>query len=597
MVKIFVRCYCVNSNKVKQINELIQNGSSSNTVFGEKHIIFVDTETTGLRWHQSNIPFIVVLANIHSDPVCLNLKNDFAIDTVNELRQFFLNKNILFVAHNAKFDAHMLMNLGIKFADDMMFWDTAAIHRLVNNRLMSYSLANITLVKSTAADEYIKKNKCYRLDRFGKKQPDYSLIPNEIIEPYAIQDVKAMRALYEYQAKYISKLDCEQVLKNEVAVTKILLKAERRGILVDDNYTKKAYAYYNKLSENAKRLFESMAGVPFVDSAKALDEVYAKYNTSLPKRAPTPKTKKINSDTSSKAISKIKLPISSLILEIRENEKKVNTYFKNFLDLRGDYTGALHCNFNQSGADTMRFSSSNPNLQNVSNEEDQSPEYLVRGCLIPRAGYKLVSIDFAAQEMRCLIDASGQTDLADKIIAGLDVHQATADMLGVSRKIGKTLGFALVYGTGNAALAESLKVSVEEASRLKNLYFSRLSEVKKLIYALVNQASNVGFIDTVYGNRLYIDPERTYIATNYFIQGSCAQHTKAALIAVDKILKKTNSHLLLQIHDEFVLEIREDELSILPEIQEAMEKAYPHRYLPMGTSVTIYRDRWGSDEI
>lgn len=569
--------------------------------------LILDTETTGLRWYKNSMPFSIILKARSSE-------NIFYLDLLGTYRDvsheplvrehvqllqdaIFCRSDLRLVMHNAKFDWHMLANLGIRI--DCEVYDTMAMHSLVNNLADSYSLGKLTGQKSDGVKDWIRKNpklgkvRLPPTEKFPKGEliPAFWKVPLEILLPYAEQDVRATEDLYVWQQSMMKKFYGEDFCPAyhiELRATRTIWNAERRGILVDEAYTLAGRELELKKSLAATEEFEVLTGEKFVNSGKALGKIFTGLGIQLPR------TEKGNVQCTAETLESIDHPVAQIIVDIRKPLKKISTYYDNFMKLRCK-DGAIHTDFRQCGADTLRMSSSAPNCQNISAEDEVEPppEYILRGCFKPREGYVLVSIDFQAQEMRCIIDSAGEAELAQKIIGGEDVHQATADMMGVKRKPAKSIGFGIIYGMGNGKLAGSLRVPETEARRLKDLYFTKLPKVKRISHALMKFAEENGYIITRYGNRVYIEKGYEYKATNYYVQGSCAIHTKNAANLVDDCLRDMLSNILLLVHDELVLEIHKSEMYIIKTVKELMEKAYPHDILPMGTSEEVYSERWG----
>jgi DNA polymerase-1 len=568
--------------------------------------LFLDTETTGLQWHQGNAPFSIIISDETNEPWYFNLydyggtQEALTREELSLVPEIFQDTSRRVVAHNAKFDLHMMANIGINIKCET--YDTEVMHRLLNNSLMSYTLASLTGEKDDAAKNWIKKNPSLGKirDRFGELQPAYWKVPFDIMLKYATQDVVALRNLYKWQQEQLVVMYPDGMplaYAIELKATRTIWKAERRGILVDTEYTLAARKKTLLEAEQARKQFKDFTGEEFLDSEKALDPIFKRFEVTLPHGKPSAKLKKTKPKTDEETLLKTKHPLAQMILNIRKPEKRISTYFDNYLNLRNQKTGAIHTDFRQSGADTMRMSASAPNVQNAPDESENEvqPEYPIRGCFVPRKGFKLVSIDFAAQEMRVIIDAAGEQDLANRIIGGEDVHQATADMMGVRRKPAKNIGFGIIYGSGAAKMASQIGCTVDEARRLRELYFSKLPRVRMLSRALMRMAEEFGHIVTRFGNRLFIDQGYSYKAVNYFVQGGSAIHTKNAANSVDDFLEDKKSKILLLIHDELLIEVHEDEMDLIPKIQRLMEQAFPHTILPQGTGVEIYKHRWGGE--
>jgi DNA polymerase-1 len=520
--------------------------------------------------------------------------------------QQILSARGLLVIHNAKFDMHMLENLGLSFSPSgRKVWDTVVQHRLFRNDLLSYSLDALTGTKSDGVKEWIKKNakRAKLRDEAGDLVPCYWKVPLDVMLPYAEQDVESLRSLYLWQRQKLDEATADgfqflAVSEVELACTPILQRVERGGLILDRDWTERGLAYERGMARTLRAQFVEMAGCEFVSSAKALGPVFDRFG--LKKSH----TKDGNLKTDEETLLKIEHPIGKLILGIRKAEKKADTYYANFLRMAGR-DGAIHCDFRQTGADTMRMSCATPNLQNVpagddDDEEKEDTPFPVRGCFVPRPGFTFLSIDFAAQEMRCIIDAAEEEGLAEMVANGHDVHQATGELMGgLPRRLGKAVGFSILYGSGSALMASKIKVAIAEAQRLKNLYFDKLPKIKRFSRAVVNSAEENGSIITVYGNRLFVDPRLAYKAVNYMIQGTCAIHTKMAAVAVYNFLthNKYRTRIVCLVHDEILFELHEYEHHIIPELRRLMAAAYPHKILPMGTSAEIYTDRWGGNSI
>jgi DNA polymerase-1 len=260
-------------------------------------------------------------------------------------------------------------------------------------------------------------------------------------------------------------------------------------------------------------------------------------------------------------------------------------------------------NIRQTAADTFRFSITDPALQTL-NSEDEG-EFRVRDSFKARRGFVYVSIDYQAQEYRLTADYAGERELIRQINDGVDVHSATAKMMGVDRYSAKVLNFALLYGAAAPKIASMLKVTEHRAQELKDLYFSRLSAVKGLISGIKSKIDSRGYIFNFAGRILHFpeiefekDGEKrrgnfAYKGPNYIIQSSGSEIMRRALISVHEFLKPYKSKIILTIHDSIELEMSEDELHLVPQIQKIMVEVYPSRNgLGMATSVDI-GTQWG----
>jgi DNA polymerase-1 len=552
----------------------------------------LDTETTGLRW--GDRLFSIILSTENEDyyfnfqPYEI-LLDDQILDKykhVCDLKPIFDNPDSTFFVHNAKFDMHMLAKEGLFIKGDVHCTQTIA--RLLKNNKLSYSLdacaSEIGYKKDDTVEKLIAKKKLYTwINIPGKKTRDkdkhYYKVPPEIIIPYGERDGEIVRKLGVHQVEAI--LDVAPYLNNlctnERELTKTCFEMERTGILIDEDYVLDARAAAIQEQKIKKEKFTHLSGVPFVDSFKALSLAFSAYPDEK-----FLKTEKGNPSFNKKSIERMlqltknneAKELAQTVLEIRHAEKIIGTYYSSFLYYMDD-DKIIHANIRQSGTDTGRFSYSNPNLQNIPKEEGDT-DYPVRRSFVPRSGYCFTMIDYDQQEFRMMLDYAGEKELIQMINNGHDVHQATADLVGISRKHAKTLNFGLLYGMGVKKLAAQLNISYDSALLLKKLYFERLPKVAEFIDEVIQKGESRGFIRNWEGRRYHIDKrDYAYKLPNHLIQGGCSEVIKFAMVKLNKYLEKYKSRMLLQVHDELLFEVHESELDIVPKLKSIMESVYP----------------------
>lgn len=272
--------------------------------------------------------------------------------------------------------------------------------------------------------------------------------------------------------------------------------------------------------------------------------------------------------------------IARLLLEYREYAKLRSTYVKGLLAQVDPRTGRVHTTLEQTVTATGRLSSRNPNLQNIPIRSPLGRE--IRACFVAgKPGYVLLSADYSQIELRLLAHFSGAPALVEAFRQGQDVHQTTAALIfGVDpgdvhngqRRIAKTVNYAVIYGQGPAALAQQIGVSRSEAEEFIRNYFARMAGVQQYMESVVRAAEEQGFVETITGRRRYL-PElrspnsglRAYAqraAANTPLQGSAAEIIKIAMVRLARRLPEVSaeSALLLQVHDELLLETPEDQL-------------------------------------
>jgi DNA polymerase-1 len=596
-------------------------------------VVVFDTETTGLYRSLGHVPFAIQLLIPNKN----GIYNTFYInlyDYDNSVKKtpkkilqqaleivFISKEERLLIAHNIKFDLHMLSAIGIKAHGT--FYDTQVIARLLKNNLPSYSLKNLSkkyLPSEFQKDDEINiwmndkdniKTVKMPIDN-GKKNLKYNPlfinIDFKVMFKYGIQDVittywlfkKQQSMLKSYEDSEPEYYECLSLnIELECDVTKALFSMENRGLLVDKEYLDAAINHEeNTIKEYEYKFFE-LTGQHFLDSDKILFDEYKRlYSVELPMGEPTPKLKLVKPKTDAETLRNIDVPLSDIVLAIRRSTKRLNTYLLNIKKTLGS-GDILYPNFNQTGAASLRMSSSDPlNLQNLP-AEDGAEEYPIRGCFIPRPGYKFCFIDFAAQEVRLILDLAGEVGAIKKILDGEDPHQANADIAGCSRKQAKTVIFSILYGSGTSTLAEQLKVSVEEAAKIKKKILDGLPKLRDWAMRKINFAEDHGISHNCFGVRYHWDfNEKYYKAVNYDIQGGCAYITKKACVAIEK-LKNSNKkyaaiHPVVTVHDEFGIEVPETfSLIDCKEIVKVMCDVYmPRNGLKMSADPEILEYRW-----
>jgi DNA polymerase-1 len=228
-------------------------------------------------------------------------------------------------------------------------------------------------------------------------------------------------------------------------------------------------------------------------------------------------------------------------------------------------------------------------------EDAAAEEFLVRRAIVPRPGMVFHMLDFEQMEYRLMLDYAarfaadreGVLSLIEKVLGGLDVHQATADVAGISRRDAKTVNFATLYGSGVANLAARLGRPEHEARAIRDSIFRAAPEIGVFIRRVTKTAEERGFIVNWYGRRCaFPDPRHAYRAPNYLIQGGCADVVKVAMNRIDDHLRGYQTRLVLCIHDEICVEGPPEEAAVvIPEIKRIMEQAYPATHVPLTCDV------------
>lgn len=584
--------------------------------------ISLDTETTGLRRYHGDEAFAIIIAT-ETEEYYFNFR-DYGDGTPvlsshrrNRIYEAVEGKLIYFA--NAKFDMHFVCygNWGT----DFMPWDVLVVDKCIYNRHLSYSLDSVAKRMGLGGKDgdlmdYIKEHDLFERETIEgkktvKKNPRFDRVPFPIISKYAMLDARLTYQIGELQQAKVQELTekysringypvkFSDLIADECKLTKVLFEIEKRGMQLDYDYIEKAKKREEVRIAKAKEEFLKLTGRELVDSNKHLAEVFRADGVV------GGVTSKGNASFTDAVLQSITHPAARVIGEYRDATKRLNTYYNSFT-YYGDKEGIVRPNIRQTAADTFRFSITDPALQTL-NSEDEG-EFRVRDSFKARRGFVYVSIDYQAQEYRLTADYAGERELIRQINDGVDVHSATAKMMGVDRYSAKVLNFALLYGAAAPKIATMLKIPENRAQELKDLYFSKLTAVKGLISGIKSKIDSRGYIFNFAGRILHFpeiefekDGEKrrgnfAYKGPNYIIQSSGSEIMRRALIVIHEFLVPYQSKLVLSIHDEVLLEMPESELHLIPKIRELMVSVYPSKNgLPMSTSVAI-GESWGKLE-
>ena len=360
----------------------------------------------------------------------------------------------------------------------------------------------------------------------------------------------------------------------ELPLVRVLARMEEAGIGVDRDYLEElGESLRDRLATLEKKIYE-FAGEPFnVNSTLQLREVLFD-RLGLPVLKKTPKGQP---STDAATLQKMadEHPILEHLLAFRELEKLRSTYVDGMLPLIAE-DGRIHCLFNQTGAATGRISSEQPNMQNIPVRSEEGRT--IRRAFVAAEGFTFVVADYSQIELRILAHLSGEPALIEAFSSGEDIHTATASrVFGVApdevgpdmRRRAKVINFGLLYGMEAYGLGQRLEIPADEAKEHMEAYFAQFPGVKEFMSGIVSEARNSGYTETLLGRRRYL-PELTSgnfrerqsgerMALNAPIQGSAADIIKKAMIDLDTALEGTAAVMLLQVHDELVLEAPDGE--------------------------------------
>jgi len=393
-----------------------------------------------------------------------------------------------------------------------------------------------------------------------------------------------LRNLWDELSKLIDLNSCQYVYENiEIPLVPILYEMEKIGFKVNKNtlqeYTKEIESKLLKLETQIYQI----AGEWFnINSPKQLSYVLFEKL-----KLPVVKKTKTGYSTDAEVLEELydKHEIVPLILDYRMYTKILTTYCQGLMQAINSVTGRVHSNFIQTGTATGRLASAESNLQNIPVKYDEGR--LIRKAFIPEEGYVLIDADYSQIELRILAHISEDERLINAFKNNLDIHsQTAAEIFGVDvsqvtptmRSQAKAVNFGIIYGISDYGLSKDIKISRKEAAEFINRYFEKYPKVKEYLDNVVKFARENGFVLTLFNRKRYIKDIkstnknlRNYaerIAMNSPIQGSAADIMKIAMIRVYRRLKEENlkSRIILQVHDELLIESPYEEKEIVKEI-------------------------------
>ena len=394
--------------------------------------------------------------------------------------------------------------------------------------------------------------------------------------------LEKLAALYEKNLREADMMNLYREI--ELPLTKVLARMEARGVVVNKTLLKKKSAAMSERIDALRENIFEQAGETFnINSSQQLAVVLFENL-----RLPALKKTKTGYSTNAEVLEELKWrhPIVEMILNYRALTKLKSTYLDGLGKLIGA-DGRVHTNFNQTVTATGSLSSSDPNLQNIPVRTDEGKE--IRALFEPAAGFDCIfSADYSQIELRLLAHMSGDENLIDAFNKGQDIHARTAaEVFGVPldevtpelRRKAKAVNFGIVYGISDYGLSQNLNISRKEAGEYIARYFERYPDVKNFLDATVAQAQLNGYVTTMFGRRRFLPAinsknfnQRSLaqrMAMNTPIQGSAADIIKLAMIRAEENLHGLQSRIIIQVHDELVLEAVESELADVEKILRA----------------------------
>ncbi|WP_036266243.1 DNA polymerase I [Methylobacillus glycogenes] len=545
-------------------------------------LICIDTETTSLDPLQAKL--VGISFSVEAGKAAyLPLTHDYAgapeqlkLDEVlAQLKPLLEDASLPKLGQNLKYDKHVFANHGIALQgirhDTMLQSYVLESHR--GHGMDELAMRHLG-VKTITYEEVAGK---------GAKQVPFSQVEISTASDYAAEDADITLQLH--QGLY-PQLEADDKLQHvyrqiEMPVLDILYTIERNGVLIDPQLMHaQSHEIGQKLLTLEQQAYE-IAGQPFnLGSPKQLQEIlFGKLGIKPLKKTPSGAP-----STDEDVLQELALdyPLPKVILEYRGLAKLKSTYTDKLPRMINTSTGRVHTSYSQAVAITGRLASSEPNLQNIPVRTAEGRR--IRQAFIAPAGSKIISADYSQIELRIMAHLSQDEGLLDAFAKGEDIHRATAaEIFGVERsevsseqrRYAKVINFGLIYGMSAFGLAQNLNIERSAAQSYIERYFARYPGVRAYMNDTREQAKDKGYVETLFGRRLWV-PEinspngmrragAERAAINAPMQGTAADLIKLAMIAVDSWLSKEKLHskIIMQVHDELVLEVPESELELV----------------------------------
>lgn len=567
----------------------------------------------------------------HQAYIIFNYSIDFTV-----LDGLFHEYPIVF--HNTKFDVPILeRHWVITDVEGIQLHDTMLMSFIDKEDRFSHGLKKLTekILKKdkeeivefdTVANKPVRSTEVnlftdqWQLDEQYEKEMDEWL---ENMWNYCMDDCEHTYRLYKHFEKVLKKDDAlwRVYEKLELPFLKVLMSMEKQGIFLDTSYL-------SDLEEKAEVVISDLEKKIYVEAGREFDinspQQLSKLLFEEKGYTPPPDSKTKTWAISTwvwvlTALAEEGSELCKLLLEYRNIVKLQSTYIQALPKLTID--GKVYCNWNQIWTRTWRLASNKPNLQNIPRRDD---DFNIRAAFKPKPWNKFIICDYSQAELRVMGYFSQDEWLIEAYKKGEDIHQVTADKMGCSRFIAKTINFGLNYGRTAHGLAKGLGITKEEAQNFIDIYFKAYPKVKLFMEKAVNTVKKFKYIETITKRRRRFDNynrlpipkgmdwdrmwpyERTQIkkemhvtngkiermATNTIIQGSASDIIKIAMIKLHERLKEHDAYILLQIHDEVLVECPESKAEeIMKIVQECMEGAVDLKGIPMVAEPKI-ADEW-----
>ncbi len=542
-------------------------------------LVAFDTETDNLDYMQANVVGLS-FAVTPGEAAYVPFKHDYPGAPKQLDREEILQKlePILnadpskIIGHNLKYDRSVLLNHDIQL--DGIQHDTMLQSYVCNSVASRHDLDSL-------CEKHLGHANIHFEDVAGKgsKQITFDQVELDKAVEYAAEDADMVLQLHQI---FWSELEQKQKSKQkslylsiELPMLKVLSNMERNGVLLDAKQLQRLSKEFQKIIEDTEKQAFELAGQKFnLGSPKQIQEILFE-KQGLPVIRKTPKGQPSTAEDVLQELAE-NYPLPKLLLEHRTLSKLKSTYTDKLTTLINTSTNRIHTSYHQAVASTGRLSSSDPNLQNIPIRTEEGRR--IRQAFIAPTDQQILAADYSQIELRIMAHLSQDERLGEAFAKGEDIHRSTAaEVFGIAlnkveaeqRRAAKAINFGLIYGMSAFGLARQLGITRTEAQQYVSLYFERYPGVKKYMDNIREQAREQGYVETLFGRRLYLPDinnknvqrrqyaERT--AINAPMQGTAADIIKRAMIQIDDWLQQKHSDckMIMQVHDELVFEVPE----------------------------------------
>jgi DNA polymerase-1 len=579
-------------------------------------LISFDTETTSTEEMQADIVGISLAVREGQGyyiPVGHRAGNNLPLEQViAALKKPLIDPSIGKVAHNAKYDYIVLARHGLAAAP--ITFDTMIAEFIVDPSTRNLGLKNLAAARLGEEMIHIED-----LIGKGKKQISMADVAIESVANYAAADAETTLRLLPILEKEITRVNGRKLLTEvELPLIPVLADMEMNGVLLDlPFFEEMSHRLTSRMAQIEKQVYESVGKTFNINSTQQLSDIlFNRLRLEPPDKGR--KTISGHYSTSADILESLrgKHAVVDWVLEHRELAKLKSTYVDALPAAVDSRTGRVHTSYSQTGAITGRLSSSNPNLQNIPIRTEEGRR--VRNGFIADKGNVLLSVDYSQIELRIVAHMAGDESMLAAFRAGEDIHATTAAAIyGVPkeavtkemRRHAKAINFGLIYGMSAYGLMNSTDLTLAEAENFVKAYFEKFPGVKKYLDETRRLAAQQGYVETLLGRRRYFPALQSKLnqavrnreereAINTPIQGTAADVMKIAMIKIPPALERAGlrGKMLLQVHDELVLECPREELEQTARVvQETMTSAYPMS-IPLSTEAR-FGDNWGEMKV